>query len=238
MQERLQKIIAAAGLASRREAEKWIAAGQVSVDGVVAGLGDKADPSRQKISVRGKPLKVKSQARHHYVLLNKPAGYLCTASDPENRPLIYQLVKDIPSRLFTVGRLDFTTEGLILLTDDGRLCNHLTHPRFKIEKTYLVRAQGQVSRESIARLCRGVELDDGMTAPAQIDNVRFSGGHTWLEITIHEGRNRQVRRMLEAVGHTVSRLKRIRFAFLLLGDLAPGRYRFLTREEISRLKSM
>ena len=236
MKERLQKIMASAGLASRREAEKWIAAGEVSVDGVVAALGDKADPTHQVITVRGKPLKFSS--KHHYLLLNKPAGYLCTCSDPDMRAVIYQLVKDIPSRLFSIGRLDLNTEGLILLTDDGDFGNQLAHPRFKIEKTYLVRARGKVSWESLEKMRRGVSLEDGMTAPAKIDNVRFSAGHTWLEITIHEGRNRQVRRMLEALGHSVSRLKRIRFAFLEIGDLKSGQYRFLTKEEISRLKKL
>lgn len=234
MKDRLQKIIASAGVGSRREAEKWIAAGEVAVDGVVASLGDKADPGKQKITVRGIPLELTS--KQHYILLNKPAGYLCTCSDPESRPLIYELIRDVPGRLFTVGRLDLNTEGLILLTDDGHLCNQLAHPRFKIEKTYLVRARGKVNRESLEHICKGILLDDGMTAPAKVDNVRFSSGHTWLEITLCEGRNRQVRRMLEALGHSVSRLKRIRFAFLEIGDLKPGQYRNLTKKEITRLK--
>ncbi len=236
MKERLQKIISSAGAASRREAENWIAAGEVAVDGVVASLGDKADPATQKVTVRGKPLDIKTA--YHYILLNKPAGYLCTRSDPQNRALVYSLITEIPSRLFTVGRLDLNTEGVLLLTDDGGLCNHLTHPRYKIEKTYLVRARGQVGREGLEKIRKGVVLEDGMTAPARIENVRFSEGHTWLEVTIHEGRNRQVRRMMEAIGHTVSRLKRIRFAFLEIGNLKPGQYRFLTKNEISRLERL
>jgi len=236
MKDRLQKIIASAGIGSRREAERWIAAGEVAVDGVVASLGDKADPFRQRITVRGKPLQLR--AGHHYILLNKPAGYLCSWSDPGKRPLIYELVRGIPARLFTVGRLDLNTEGLILLTDDGNLCNQLAHPRFKVEKTYLARARGKVSEESLEKIRAGILLDDGMTAPAKVDNVRFSAGHTWLEITLHEGRNRQVRRMLEALGHSVSRLKRIRFAFFEIGDLKPGQYRALSQKEISLLKKI
>ncbi|NLC71600.1 MAG: rRNA pseudouridine synthase [Desulfuromonadaceae bacterium] len=236
MKERLQKLIAAAGLASRREAEEWIRAGEVTVDGVVAGLGDKADPLDQKILVRGNPLE--PGRKNRYVLVNKPAGVMCTRSDPQDRRLIFDLVRDIPGRLFTIGRLDMTTEGAILLTDDGALAHRLAHPRFKVEKTYLVRARGQIRRENIRLLEQGVTLEDGLTAPARIGNVRFSGGHTWLEITLREGRNRQVRRMLESVGHPVSRLKRIRYAFLEIGDLPSGHYRFLTAEEIGRLKNL
>lgn len=236
MKERLQKIISSAGVGSRREAEIWIVDGDVVVDGVVASLGDKADPATQKIMVRGKPLKIKAGC--HYILLNKPAGYLCTRSDPQGRPLVYNLIQGIPSLLFTIGRLDLNTEGVILLTDDGQLCNHLTHPRFKVEKTYLVRARGKVSREGLEKIGRGLLLEDGMTAPAEVKNVRFSEGHTWMEITLHEGRNRQVRRMLEAVGHSVSRLKRIRFAFLEIGNLKSGQNRFLTKKEIARLKKL
>jgi 23S rRNA pseudouridine2605 synthase len=236
MKERLQKIISSTGAASRREAESWIAAGEVAVDGVVASLGDKADPATQKVTVRGKSLDLKTA--YHYILLNKPAGYLCTRSDPQNRALVYSLITEISSRLFTVGRLDLNTEGVILLTDDGGLCNQLTHPRYKIEKTYLVRARGKVDREGLEKLGKGVLLEDGMTAPARVENVRFSEGHTWLEVTIHEGRNRQIRRMMEAIGHSVSRLKRIRFAFLEIGNLKPGQYRVLTKNEISRLERL
>jgi len=236
MKERLQKIIAVAGLASRREAEEWIRAGEVAVDGLVAELGDKADPRRQKITVRGEPLSLPGKKR--YLLINKPSGVMCTRADPQGRRLIFDLVCDLPGRLFTVGRLDLTTEGAILLTDDGTLAHRLAHPRFLVEKTYLVRARGRISPDKIQLLEKGVVLEDGLTAPARIDHVRFSGGHTWLEITLHEGRNRQVRRMLEVVGHPVSRLKRIRYAFLEIGDLPSGRYRFLTAEEINRLKNL
>jgi len=236
MQQRLQKLIAAAGLASRRTAEEWIAAGRVSVNGGVAGLGDRADPAHDTILVDGQPLA--AAEAHHYLLLYKPVGYVTTLQDPEGRPTVCDLVRQIPGRLHPVGRLDLTTEGLLLLTNDGALTQHLAHPRHQVDKTYLARVRGQVAPETLRRLAGGIVLEDGPTAPAKIAKVRFSAGHTWFEITIHEGRNRQVRRMCEAVGHPVSRLKRVRFAFLDLGGLRPGEFRPLTAEEVSRLKRL
>ncbi len=236
MQQRLQKLIAAAGLASRRTAEEWIAAGRVSVNGRIAGLGDSADPQRDEIRLDGRPLAA-PEARH-YLLLYKPVGYVTTLSDPQGRPTVNELVRTIPARLHPVGRLDLTTEGVLLLTNDGALTHHLAHPRHEVDKTYLVRVRGQVSAETLGRLVAGVALDDGPTAPGRIAKVRFSAGHTWFEITIHEGRNRQVRRMCEAVGHPVSRLKRIRFAFLDLAGLNPGQFRELSAAEVARLRRL
>lgn len=236
MRERLQKLLAAAGLASRREAERWIVAGRVTVNDVVAALGDGADPAVDRILVDGRPLRLVEPK--YYLLLNKPAGYVTTRNDPEGRPIVTDLIKDIPARLHPVGRLDLTTEGLLLLTNDGELTNRLAHPRHEVEKVYLVRVRGIVSATARRQLEEGVLLEDGLTAPARVDNVRVSGNHTWLEIAIHEGRNRQVRRMCEAVGYPVSRLKRIRLAFLSLGSLPSGRYRSLTPEEVARLKKL
>jgi 23S rRNA pseudouridine2605 synthase len=236
MRQRLQKLIAAAGLASRRTAEEWIAAGRVMVNGRVAGIGESADPQRDEIRIDGKPLAAAETP--YYVLLYKPVGYVTTLSDPEGRRTVSALVKEIPARLHPVGRLDLTTEGVLLLTNDGALTHHLAHPRHQIDKTYLVRVRGLVSEETIRRLSAGVTLEDGPTAPARLAKVRFSAGHTWFEMTIHEGRNRQVRRMCEAVGHPVSRLKRIRFAFLDLTGLRPGQFRELSTAEISRLKRL
>jgi len=236
MSERLQKILAAAGLSSRREAERWIAAGRVSVNGIVAALGDSADPAVDRILVDGRPLRIAEQK--YYLLLNKPVGYVTTRNDPEGRPIVTDLVKDVPARLHPVGRLDLTTEGLLLLTNDGELTNRLAHPRHEVDKVYLVRVRGVLSATARRQLEEGVLLEDGLTAPAQLKNVRVSGNHTWFEITIHEGRNRQVRRMCEAVGCPVSRLKRIRLAFLSLGSLPAGRYRALTAEEVARLKKL
>ncbi|MEZ4598934.1 MAG: pseudouridine synthase [Syntrophotaleaceae bacterium] len=235
MKERLQKLIAAAGLASRREAERWIEAGRVTVNGRRATLGESAEFGQDRIEVDGRPLR--SKEKRAVVLLNKPLGYVTTARDPEGRKVVSDLVRDVPGRLFPVGRLDMNTEGLLLMTDDGELAALLSHPRHQVSKTYLVRIRGRLSEEERRKLEEGVLLDDGPTAPARIDKVRFSGSHTWFEITIHEGRNRQVRRMCEVVGHPVSRLKRIRLAFLELGDLRPGQYRMLTPAEVKELKS-
>jgi 23S rRNA pseudouridine2605 synthase len=236
MKERLQKLIAGAGLASRREAERWIETGRVTVNGRAAILGESADPEHDRILVDGRPLP--QGGRRFYLLLNKPVGYVTTRRDPEGRPVVTDLVRDIPARLYPVGRLDLTTEGLLLLTNDGELAQRLAHPRHEVEKTYLVRVRGRLGPESRRQLEQGVALADGLTAPARVDCIRETEGHTWFELTIHEGRNRQVRRMCEAVGHPVSRLKRIRVAFLELGELAPGRYRPLTSGEVARLKRL
>jgi 23S rRNA pseudouridine2605 synthase len=236
VKERLQKLIAAAGLASRRQAEEWIAAGRVTVNGRPAVLGESADPLRDRIEIDGRPLA--AAGRKYYILLNKPVGYVTTLRDPQGRPTVSELLREIPARLHPVGRLDLTTEGLLLLTNDGELTQRLAHPRHEVEKTYLVRLRGRLGAETRRRLEEGVLLEDGPTAPARVEKVRSTESHTWLEITIHEGRNRQVRRMCEAVGHPVSRLKRIRVAFLELGDLAPGQFRHLTAAEVARLKRL
>lgn len=236
MKERLQKCIAQAGLASRREAEIWIAAGRVQVNGRVAQIGESADPSVDRIEIDGRPLP--AGERKYYLLLNKPVGYVTSSKDPEGRPIVTDLVRNIPARLFSVGRLDLTTEGLLLLTNDGELAQHLAHPRHEVEKTYLVRVRGMLTPAARFRLESGVELDDGPTAPARVEDLRCTAGHSWFKLTIHEGRNRQVRRMCDAVGFSVSRLKRIRLAFLDLGELAPGSYRQLTAAEVERLRHL
>jgi 23S rRNA pseudouridine2605 synthase len=236
MQQRLQKILAAAGYCSRRHAEQLIAAGRVRVDGRVARPGDHADASACTIMVDGKPLK--AAEKHVYVLLNKPLGMVTTMSDPEGRPVVTDLVRDLAQRLFPVGRLDINTSGLLLLTNDGELANRLAHPSREVEKVYLAKVRGRLGEESLRKLAEGVLLEDGMTAPARLANIRVTGSHTWFELTLHEGRNRQVRRMCEALGHQVSRLIRIRYAFLTLDGLAPGERRLLTGREIARLKRL
>lgn len=236
MKERLQKLIAAAGLASRREAERWVADGRVSVNGRIASLGDGADPGSDRIEVDGRPLAV--GANKFYLLLNKPVGYVSSRRDPQGRAVVTDLVKDVPARLYPVGRLDLNTEGLLLLTNDGALAHRLAHPRHQIDKTYLVRVRGELSMEARRRLEQGVLLEDGMTAPARVDQVRGAGSHTWFQLTIREGRNRQVRRMCEAVGCPVSRLKRIRIAFLELEGIASGKFRHLSPAEVARLKKL
>ena len=228
--ERLQKIIARAGIASRRAAEKLITAGRVTVDGeVVTELGAQADPAQNKICVDGVALTF--DAEKIYILLNKPRGYVSTAKDERGRPTVLDLVKEIPARIYPVGRLDFDSEGLILLTNDGELTNALIHPKFKVDKTYRVKISGAVTEENLNKLRAGIELDDGLTAPAEI--LRLDA--QTFEITIHEGRNRQIRRMFAAVGCTVRRLRRIKFAGLTL-DVDAGKFRRLTATELDALK--
>ncbi len=236
MQQRLQKILAAAGHCSRRRAEQLIADGRVSVDGQVASLGDQADAATCTILVDGQPLK--AAEKHLYVLLNKPLGTVTTLKDPEGRPVVTDLIRDLPERLYPVGRLDINSSGLLLLTNDGALANRLAHPSHQVDKVYLAKVRGRLTEDSVRQLEKGVLLDDGVTAPARLANIRVTGSHTWFEITIHEGRNRQVRRMCEALGHQVSRLVRIGYAFLTLDGLAPGEKRMLTRQEVARLKRL
>jgi 23S rRNA pseudouridine2605 synthase len=227
--ERLQKVLAQAGLGSRRACEELIAAGRVRVNGETATLGTRVDPEVDAIEVDGARIGVR-QGLVHY-LLNKPAGVVTTASDPQGRPTVVGLVPAEP-RVYPVGRLDADTEGLLLLTNDGDLAHRLTHPSFGVDKEYLADVEGRPSRGAVRRLREGVELEDGPTAPARVSLV---GDHT-LRITIHEGRNRQVRRMCEAVGHPVRRLVRVRLGPLSDRRLPPGRWRALTQDEVRALE--
>ena len=227
--ERLQKVLAAAGMGSRRACEELIAAGRVLVNGEVAELGRRVDVASDQVVVDGVPIATRPGLV--YYLLNKPAGVVSTASDPQGRPTVVELVPSEP-RVYPVGRLDATTEGLLLLTNDGELAHRLTHPSFGIEKEYLVHVQGQPRPAAIRRLRDGVELDDGMTAPAQVSQVEPGV----LRIIIHEGRNRQVRRMAEAVGHPVRRLVRTRIGSLRGGGVEPGEWRELSLSEIRALE--
>lgn len=234
--ERLQKLISMAGIASRRAAEKMIAEGRVTVDGqVVTQMGCLADPAKQRICVDGQPLA--KRERLVYFMLHKPRGYISTAKDERGRRTVLDLLPNIPERVYPVGRLDGNTEGLLLLTNDGTLMNGLLHPRHEIHKVYVAQVEGKVTAEAVGRLRRGVQLSDGMTAPAEVRVLGWDGEHgrTHLEIVLHEGRNRQVRRMCEAVGHEVRRLKRIGFAGLDLYGLRRGECRPLTKEEVSFL---
>lgn len=235
MKERLQKILSRAGVSSRRAAEELIVAGRVAVnDIVVTELGAKADPDQDTITVDGKQLGI--DAARVYLVLYKPAGYMTTLKDPQGRPLVTDLLTGVRERVYPVGRLDYNTEGVLLLTNDGEWANALAHPRHEVDKEYHVRVRGQVSPEQVRRLATGVDLDDGKTAPALVRLVRESDSNTWLSITIHEGRYRQVRRMCEAVSLSVVRLKRVRYSFLGLEGLKTGEYRYLTPEEATRLR--
>ena len=234
MQERLQKILSQAGITSRRAAETLITSGRVTVNGtVITLLGAKADPSTDIITLDGKPVKV--QINKIYILLNKPSGYVTTLSDPDGRHIITEIIKDIPERLFPVGRLDFNTEGLLLLTNDGDWANRLAHPSNEVVKEYLVKVRGGVNTEVLTKLAKGVKLDDGWTAPAKVELIKTVDKNSWLSISIHEGRYRQVRRMCEAVGLLVARLTRTKYGDLQIGTLKVGEYRHLTQSEVKSL---
>jgi 23S rRNA pseudouridine2605 synthase len=238
MEERLQKLIAAAGVASRRHAEELITAGRVTVNGeVVKELGTKADPAKDHIKVNGKLINPQLQAREKvYVLLNKPRGYLSSVSDPEERPLVTELLPRSLGRLYPVGRLDFNTEGLLLLTNDGDFTNFITSAKNKVEKVYEVKVKGVPPEAAIERLRRGIKLDDGMrTAPAKITRLHETATNAWFEVLLHQGRNQQVRRMFELIGHSVLKLRRVRIGFLTDETLKPGYYRLLSPAEVTRL---
>ncbi len=234
--ERLQKFMAEAGVASRRACEELIRQGRVTVNGETASLGRSVEPEQDRVELDGKP--VQKEQRRTVILLYKPRGVVSTSSDPEGRRTVQDYFREIPERLYNVGRLDLNSEGLLLMTNDGALANRLTHPRYGVEKTYYAVCDGRLTASEAARLTNGVELEDGMTAPARVDAVRTTQrGDTSFLITIHEGRNRQIRRMLEAVGHRTLRLKRERFGPLSLGTLAPGEWRKLSDEEIKKLEN-
>ena len=227
--ERLQKVLARVGIGSRRVCEDLIAEGRVTVDGEVAVLGRRVDVETALIELDGAPIGVRPDLVHY--LLNKPAGVVTTADDPQGRPTVVGLVPAEP-RVFPVGRLDFDTEGLLLLTNDGELAHRLTHPSFGVEKEYVVELEGSPSRAALRRLREGVELDDGTTAPARAALLEPSV----VRLTVHEGRNRQVRRMCDAVGHPVVRLIRTRIGPLADRSLAPGAWRELTGDEVRSLQ--
>jgi len=227
--ERLQKVLARAGFGSRRACDELIEAGRVAVNDSVAVLGQRVDPSRDHVAVDGVAVSIQEGLVHY--LLNKPAGVVTTASDPRGRPVVVELVPEEP-RVFPVGRLDADTEGLLILTNDGELAHRLTHPSFGVEKEYMAEVQGTPSRASVRRLRDGVELDDGVTAAARVALV----APNVLRIVIHEGRNRQVRRMCDAVGHPVVRLVRTRIGPVTDRRLPPGKWRSLTSDELRELE--
>jgi len=240
--ERLQKIIAAAGISSRRKAEELITGGHVTVNGhTVTELGSKADAETDHIKVDGKLLR--GPERHVYILLNKPKGYVTTVSDPEGRPTVMDLVKHVSARIYPVGRLDWSSEGLLLLTNDGELAGKLTHASSHVPKTYLVKIAGQATEEEIEKLRRGIrigakpgarQLDQVFTAPAQIRLMK-GAANPWYEVTLIEGKNRQIRRMFEEVGHHVEKIKRVKYGPLTL-DVDPGQARELTPVDVGSLR--
>jgi 23S rRNA pseudouridine2605 synthase len=239
--ERLQKILAAAGVCSRRKAEELILAGRVQVNGkTITELGSKADPSRDHIRVDGKLLH--GAERHRYYVVNKPKGYVTTVSDPQNRPTVMQLIHG-GERVFPVGRLDYASEGLLLMTNDGELANVLTRAAAKVEKTYLVKVSGKPSASGLEQLRRGIMIESGkpgsregrvLTAPARVRLFR-DAENPWYELVLIEGRNREIRKMFEEIGHHVEKIRRIGYGPLVL-DVEPGEARELTAQEVEKLR--
>jgi 23S rRNA pseudouridine2605 synthase len=231
MQERLQKVLAKAGIASRRKAEELIKQGKVSVDGrVVTEMGVKVDPEIQEIECDG--ILVATQEEKVYILLHKPAGVLSTVHDPQGRPIVIDLLHNIKERVYPVGRLDLDTEGALLLTNDGELAQKILHPSHEVNKTYLARVKGHPDKKKLDALSKGIELDGKQTWPAFIEVLESKSQCTTIQIIIHEGRKRQVRKMFEAIGHPVQKLKRTAYGNLKLGQLASRKYRFLNPDDI------
>ncbi len=234
---RLQKFLANAGVASRRGAEKIIAEGRVSVNGeIVREMGVQIDENYDMVELDGEV--IKNAEKKVYIMLNKPVGFITTVSDDKGRPTVMELVSDISSRIYPVGRLDYDTEGLLLMTNDGELTYCITHPKHDIAKTYVAEVTGDVSMDTITQLRRGVMLDGQKTSPAEVEVVGATQYGTKVEITIHEGRNRQVRRMFEELGCVVKKLKRIKEAGLTLGHLPLGKWRKLSESEVNMLKKI
>jgi 23S rRNA pseudouridine2605 synthase len=234
MEERIQKIIAQAGIASRRAAEALILEGRVTVNGAIAELGMKADSQCDHVKVDGK-LITRREPKVYY-LFYKPRGVVTSLSDPEGRPTVKNFFSGIRLRVFPVGRLDYDSEGLLVVTNDGDFANMLAHPSHQVEKIYVVKIKGKIDEDGLEQLRVGVRLEDGMTAPAKVKRIRSVENNCWVQIAIHEGRNRQVRRMFEQVGYPVTRLKRISIHGLTVSGLKPGHYRQLSPEEVQQMR--
>ena len=230
---RLQKYLAECGVASRREAEKLILAGRVRVNGVVAAIGQTVEPDSDNIEVDGAPV---AQQRLVYIVLNKPRDVVTTAKDTHGRKTVLDLVSGAGARVFPVGRLDMDVEGALLLTNDGELAHRLTHPKFEMEKKYLAGVSGRMTLETAARLAKGVEIEDGPTAPAKVEVIRQRDDATLIRLTLHEGRKREVKRMCEAVGHPVKTLRRIEFSGIDVSGMRVGEWRHLSHEEVETLR--
>ncbi len=235
MEERLQKLLAKAGIASRRGAEELIRAGRIAINGTTSTeLGVKADPDHDHITCDGTPILAEQKM---YVLLNKPSGYVTTMSDPQGRPIVAELLATLPQRLFPVGRLDLETEGALLMTNDGEVGNAILHPRFEVNKTYEAWVAGFPSAQHLQQLERGIILEGIKTHPASLRILKRRTNQTLVEIIIHEGKKRQVRKMFEAINHRVVHLRRTAYGQLRLGTLEPGKYRVLDRNDLKKIFS-
>jgi 23S rRNA pseudouridine2605 synthase len=234
MKERLQKIISAAGVASRRHAEKLIAASRVSVNNiVVTELGIKADAQKDVIRIDGATISVEKEM--YYIALNKPAGYITTLDDPQKRPTVVDLLYDVPERVYPVGRLDYDSSGLLLLTNDGDFAQKMQHPRFQTPKVYRVKIQGRLNKEELKQINKGVKLPDGIFKPENMQIEKFNDKSCWIRLTLREGKNRIIRRGFENAGHRVARLVRESIGSLTLEGLKEGTWRHLTKKEIDQL---
>jgi 23S rRNA pseudouridine2605 synthase len=230
---RIQKLLSQAGIASRREAERLIKEGRVSVNGKrVTELGTKVDPDKDRVKVDHKLVLLPKKI---YIILNKPKRYITSVQDPEGRPVITDLLPELGSKVFPVGRLDYDTEGLILLTNDGDIAQKLQHPRYKIPRTYLAKIKGTPNEKNLYPITKGIKLDDGLTLPAEVKKIKEGLKNCWVEITVREGKNRLVKRMFERIGFPVLKLIRIRFDGLKLHNLPSGHFRFLNHIEVTRL---
>ena len=234
---RIQKIIADAGLASRRKAEELIERGAVTVNGQRCKLGDKADPSRDKIVVAGREIRLRKDAKKYYIMLHKPRGFITTMSDEGGRKCVAQLVDEVPARLFPVGRLDKDSEGLLFMTNDGDFANMISHPSTHFAKTYRVTVHPRITEEQLTALRTGVVVDGRKSMPASIRVITAEKERTVLEIVLEEGRNRQIRKMCEAIGLEVARLKRIAIGPVKLGMLQPGKFRELSADEMRAIRA-
>lgn len=231
----LDRVLSQAGLGSRKEARRWIAEGRVAVDGKKIQTPDAwVDPGHQKVTLDGRPMR---SARKIYLLLYKPKGYVTTYKDPDKRPTVYELLKDVPDKVFSAGRLDLDSSGLLIFTNDGNFADRITSPETHVPKTYLVKASMRLTEDQLDQLRRGVVLSDGPTRPAEVQRIRDSERYTFFEITLTEGRNRQVRRMVETLGAKVLKLVRTRIGTIQIGDLQVGKYRTLTDREVRDLKT-
>lgn len=236
--ERLQKVLAKAGIASRRECEILIKKGFVKVNGkVISTLGTKVNPQNDRIEVHEKPIQLE---RKRTFLFYKPMYVITSMSDPRGRKVVADYFHKIPERVYPAGRLDFDTEGLLLMTNDGELAHQLMHPRYEVDKCYIATVKGKPSKEKLMQLEEGIQLEDGLTAPAKASIIKtdMKTSQTQLKLIIHEGRNRQIRRMCQAIGHPVIRLIRTRIAFLTLDGLSTGQYRELSKDELGQLKKI
>jgi len=235
---RLNKFLAHAGVCSRREADRWITEGRVSVNGkAVLELGEKIDPARDRVVAGGKPVRAEEE-RPAYILLNKPAGRVVSVKDPFGRPTVMELLRHVSARVYPVGRLDLDTEGALLLTNDGDLALRLAHPRFGVVKIYEARVEGEPGEGDLDKVRQGIFLEGRKTAPARVQVLRRGHRHTTLKIEIHEGRKREIRKLFEAVGYPVAGLVRVEFAGLTLEGLKTGQWRFLKTAEIMRLRKL